>query len=242
MNERSPASDRPNQNLGSAPRILLVEDDRTLRETMALNLRGEGYVVSLAEDGEEGLRLARESDPDLVILDVMLPTLDGLTLLRLLRRSSQVPVILLTARGTESDKVLGLETGADDYVVKPFSLGEFLARVRAALRRGTSAPKVSTEVSSGDLRLNMLARRAYRGNEELALPPREFDLLSLLMRNPGAVLSREFILSRVWGDDYPGDARTVDVHIRWLREKVERDPSQPERIVTARGAGYRFEG
>lgn len=223
-------------------KILVVEDDATLRETLALNLRAEGYEVLLAESGDDGLGLARAERPNLVILDVMLPGVDGLTVLRLLRRESRVPVILLTARGTEVDKVIGLETGADDYVVKPFSLGEFLARVRAALRRGAASPQPVSELASGDLRLDVPGRRAFRAGEEISLAPREFDLLATLMRNAGAVLSREFVLARVWGADFPGDPRTVDVHIRWLREKIERDPSQPERIITVRGVGYRFEG
>jgi DNA-binding response OmpR family regulator len=221
--------------------ILLVEDDATVRETLALNLRAEGHTVQEAEDGEQALEMARTVDPALIVLDVMLPRLDGLTMLRLLRRRSQVPVILLTARGTETDKIIGLEMGADDYIVKPFSLGEFLARVKAALRRGRAATPV-TELTSDDLRLDLVARRAYRGDAELQLAPREFELLATLMRNRGAVLSRELMLARVWGDDYVGDTRTVDVHIRWLREKIEDDPSNPLRIQTVRGIGYRFEG
>jgi DNA-binding response OmpR family regulator len=221
--------------------ILIVEDDSTVRDTLALNLRAEGYEVHTAEDGETGLKQARELDLDLVVLDIMLPNLDGLTVCRLLRRESQVPIILLTARGTETDKIIGLETGADDYIVKPFSLGEFLARVRAALRRGRSAGP-SDELISGDLRLDFVARRVYKGDNEIELAPREFDLLATLMRNRGAVLTRELMLASVWGDDYVGDDRTVDVHIRWLRKKIEPDPSKPERISTVRGVGYRFEG
>ncbi len=222
-------------------RIVIVEDDPTVRDMLALNLRAEGYDVHTAEDGETGLALAREVDPDLVVLDIMLPILDGLTVCRILRRSSEVPIIVLTARGTESDKIIGLETGADDYIVKPFSLGEFLARVRAALRRGIGAED-HTGVVSGDLRVDFISRRVYLGEEELSLAPREFELLASLIRNRGAVLTREILLTRVWGDDYVGDPRTVDVHIRWLRQKLEKDPSNPERITTVRGVGYRFEG
>ena len=220
--------------------ILIVEDDATVRDTLALNLRAEGYEVLTAGDGEEGLALARADAPDLVVLDVMLPELDGLTVCRILRRESQVPIILLTARGTETDKIIGLETGADDYIVKPFSLGEFLARIRAALRRG-HPERPTTEMNSGDLRLDLVARRAYKEEEELQLAPREFELLSTLMRNQGAVLTRELLLSSVWGQDFIGDPRTVDVHIRWLRQKIEPDPSHPQRIQTVRGMGYRFE-
>jgi DNA-binding response OmpR family regulator len=222
-------------------KILIVEDDATVRDTLALNLRAEGYVVSTAEDGEQALEVARGETPDLIVLDVMLPALDGLTVCRILRRESQVPIILLTARGTETDKIIGLETGADDYIVKPFSLGEFLARVRAALRRGRSTVE-STDISSEDLRLDLVARRAYLADEELQLAPREFELLTTLMRNRGAVLTRELLLARVWGQDFFGDSRTVDVHIRWLRQKIEADPSKPNRIQTVRGVGYRFEG
>jgi DNA-binding response OmpR family regulator len=222
-------------------KILIVEDDATVRETLALNLRAEGYEVQEAGDGERGLALAREGRPDLVVLDVMLPELDGLTVCRILRKESAVPIILLTARSTETDKIIGLETGADDYIVKPFSLGEFLARVRAALRRGqTSAP--STELVAADLRLDPITRRAFKGDQELQLAPREFELLATLMRNQGAVLTRDLLLSSVWGDDYIGDTRTVDVHIRWLRQKIEADPSNPTLIETVRGMGYRFEG
>jgi DNA-binding response OmpR family regulator len=221
--------------------ILLVEDDATVRETLALNLRSEGYTVHTAEDGETGLRLGRELALDLIVLDVMLPELDGLTVCRVLRKESQVPIILLTARGTETDKIIGLETGADDYIVKPFSLGEFLARVRAALRRGRSL-QPGTELSSENLRLDLVSRRIFLNEDELQLAPREFELLATLMRHQGAVLTRELLLTRVWGPDFIGDSRTVDVHIRWLREKIEIDPSKPERIQTVRGVGYRFEG
>ena len=220
--------------------ILLVEDDATLRHTLALNLRAEGHRVLEAEDGETGLAAARGETPDLVVLDVMLPRLDGLTVCRLLRRKSAVPIILLTARGAEADKIIGLETGADDYIVKPFSLGEFLARVRAALRRGAAATPADV-LTSGDLRLDLAARRVARAGRAIALAPREFDLLALLMRHRGAVMSRDLLLARVWGDDFVGDARTVDVHIRWLRQKLEQDPSQPVLIQTVRGVGYRFE-
>lgn len=222
-------------------RILIVEDDATVRETLALNLRAEGYDVIEADDGEAALSEARGNNPDLVVLDVMLPKLDGLTVCRILRKESQVPIIMLTARGTETDKIVGLETGADDYIVKPFSLGEFLARVRASLRRG-AIEEPRSELVSGDVELNLISRKVFLTGEELQLTPREFDLLATLMRHPGAVLTRDLLLSRVWGDDYVGDARTVDVHIRWLRQKIEADPSSPQRIITLRGVGYRFEG
>jgi DNA-binding response OmpR family regulator len=221
--------------------ILVVEDEDNVRETLALNLEAEGYAVRQAKDGEAGLAMARDEPADLVILDVMLPKLDGLTVCRILRRESSVPILLLTARGTETDKIVGLETGADDYIVKPFSLGELLARVRAALRRGRAAAAATTELTAGEVRLDVAARRAYVEGREVSLSPREFDLLAALLRDRGAVLSRDLLLERVWGADYPGDPHTVDVHIRWLRQKLERDPSAPERITTVRGVGYRFE-
>jgi DNA-binding response OmpR family regulator len=221
--------------------VLLVEDDANLRQTLALNLRAEGYRVLEAEDGETGLASARTDKPDLVVLDVMLPRLDGLTVCRILRRESGVPIILLTARGAEADRIIGLETGADDYIVKPFSLGEFLARVRAALRRG-AASQPGDVLTAEDLRLDLAARRATRAGRPIGLTPREFDLLALLMRHRGAVMSRGLLLARLWGDDYVGDDRTVDVHIHWLRQKLEKDPAQPELIQTVRGVGYRFEG
>ena len=177
----------------------------------------------------------------------MLPRLDGLSLCRMIRNHRQnanVPIIMLTARGTEQDKILGLETGADDYIVKPFSLGEFLARVRAQLRRPLMDRGLQQdELVSGDLRLDLTGRRAFKAGEEVKLTNKEFDLLTVFMRNVKAVLSRDLILTNVWGYDYyPMDKRTVDVHIRWLREKIEVNPSSPKRISTVRGVGYRFEG
>lgn len=225
--------------------ILVVEDETTVRETLALNLRAEGYEVATAADGEAGLAMAREKQYDLLVLDVMLPGLDGLSVCRLIRKESTVPILILTARGTEVDKIVGLESGADDYIVKPFGLGEFLARVRAALRRAataSTAPATRDRLDVSDLSLDLISRRAYRGETELKLTHKEFDLLAELMRNTGAVLSRDLLLQKVWGYEYIGDSRTVDVHVRWLREKIESDPSQPARIMTVRGVGYRFEG
>src|SRR5690606_14822452 len=222
--------------------ILLVEDDDTLRKTLAYNLSKEDYTVVETGDGAEALNLAREQPPDLIVLDVMLPSLDGLTVCRMIRSESDVPIIMLTARGSEVDRIVGLEIGADDYMVKPFSLGEFLARVRAVLRRAPSARVIVDRLESGDLVLDLIARRVTRDGEEVRMTHKEFDLLATLMRNQGAVLSRDLLLERVWGYDYSGQTKTVDVHVRWLREKIERDPSHPQRIVTVRGVGYRFEG
>ena len=226
-------------------KILIVEDETTLAETLAENLAEEGYEVSTAANGESGLALIRSELPDLIILDIMLPILDGLSICRIVRKdtsTAHIPIIMLTARGTEVDKIVGLESGADDYIVKPFGLGEFLARVRAMMRRTSRPTVVQDELVSGNLRVDFTGRRVYLGNDELPLSNKEFDLLSELMRNQGVVLSRDLILTKVWGYDYFGDKRTVDVHIRWLREKIEEDPSDPKRIATVRGVGYRFEG
>jgi len=221
--------------------ILLVEDDDTLRKTLAYNL-SKDYKVVQTGDGEEALALARRKMPDLIVLDVMLPSIDGLTVCRIIRNESDVPIIMLTARGGEVDRIVGFEIGADDYIVKPFSLGEFLARVRAMLRRTPAARAVVDRLEAGGLTLDLIARRATQGGVELRMTHKEFDLLAALMRNQGAVLSRDLLLERVWGYDYPGQTKTVDVHVRWLREKIEADPSNPQRIVTVRGVGYRFEG
>jgi len=223
-----------------ATKILIVEDDASLSEMLALNLRSSGHEVTLVADGVAALEQARIQDPDLVILDLMLPELDGLTVCRSLRRSSRVPILMLTARSGEMDKIVGLESGADDYMTKPFSLGELHARIRALLRRSGSS-QLGEEVRSGNLSLNFVSRRATLDGKDLPLSPREFGLLAELMRNPDAVLTRDLLLSRVWGPDFYGDTHTLDVHVRWVREKIEDDPANPKRIVTVRGIGYRFE-
>ncbi len=227
--------------------ILLVEDDTTLAEALRYNFEREGYNVLMASDGIQGLELARRQNPDLLILDVMLPHLDGFSVCRILRQESEVPIIMLTARQDEVDRIAGLELGADDYVSKPFSLGELLARLRAILRRTErrTVPEHTVNnreiLDAGNLRLDVRSRRAWRDNQEMPLPQKEFDLLTYLMRNHGIALSRDLLLERVWGFDFLGDSRTVDVHIRWLREKIEPDPGQPRYIQTVRGVGYRFE-
>jgi DNA-binding response OmpR family regulator len=173
------------------------------------------------------------------VFDVMLPGLDGLSLCRILRKETEAPIILLTARGAEIDRVIGLESGADDYVVKPFSLAELTARARAALRRGSR--QSSDRLQAGDLSLDLAARRVFLAEREIKLSHKEFELLATLMRNKGAVLTREFLITQVWGYDFDGDTRTVDVHVRWLREKIEQDPSHPTRLQTVRGVGYRID-
>lgn len=221
-------------------RLLVVEDDAALRETLTEQLRREGFEVLATGDGGEALELARAAAPDLIVLDVMLPTLDGLSVCRILRKESDVPILMLTARSGPVDRIIGLETGADDYVVKPFHTGELIARIRALLRRARGRPV--TRLTAGDLTVDLLARKAYRGERELRLTMKEFDLLATLIQNRGRVLSRAFLLERVWGVERPVDTRTVDTHIRWLREKIEEDPAHPRRIVTVRGIGYRFDG
>ncbi len=223
--------------------ILLVEDEQVLSETLRYNLENEGYTVLSASDGVQALDLARQTQPDLIILDVMLPRLDGFSVCRIVRGESDVPIIMLTARQDEIDRIAGLEFGADDYVVKPFSLGELLARVRAILRRGRRQSEAGQReiLQAGDLKVDTGSRRVWRGAREATLSAKEFDLLVCLMRNRGLALSRDLLLERVWGYDFLGDSRTVDVHVRWLREKIEPDPSQPIFIHTVRGTGYRFE-
>ncbi len=224
--------------------ILVVEDEAALREALVYNLQKEGYIVFQAATGLQALTAARAHQPDVIILDLMLPELDGLSVCRSLRREPQTAetgILMLTARSGELDKIIGLETGADDYLTKPFSLGELLARVRAMLRR-TRSSGVRDTLEAGDLSLDLIARRALHAGVELQLKPKEFNLLAELMRHRGAVLSRDLLLNHVWGQDFYGDDRTVDVHIRWLREKIEDDPAHPLLIQTVRGIGYRFAG
>ena len=225
-------------------KILLVDDEVALLETLRLNLQREQHTVVTATTGTTAVRLARAERPDLIILDVMLPELDGFEVCRLLRGEMTTPILMLTARDDQTDKVIGLELGADDYMTKPFHLRELLARVKAMLRRAEmgrqmTAPTEET-LAAGDLALSPDRHRVMLRGVELNLRPKEFDLLAHLMRHPGLALSRDQLMSAVWGYDYPGDARTVDVHIRWLREKIEDDPSRPRRIETVRNIGYRF--
>jgi DNA-binding response OmpR family regulator len=232
-------------------KVLVVEDEPTLVETLAYNLTRQGYEVFTATDGPGGLEMARKERPDVIVLDIMLPGLDGFEVCRILRREMSVPILMLTARTDDVDKVVGLEVGADDYLTKPFSMRELLARVKALLRRvRLIREEVSAEMGNaeaerlefGDLVIDLTRHEVRRKGEILRLTPKEFDLLAFLARNRRAVLSRDLILERVWGWDYVGGTRTVDVHVRWLREKIEPDPANPVRIITVRGIGYRFEG
>ncbi len=234
--------------------VLVVEDDTTLRETLEYNLEKQGYAVLSAADGYQALEQARNGKPDLIVLDIMLPGLDGFDVCRLLRREMNVPILMLTARDEEVDKVVGLEMGADDYLTKPFSMRELLARVKALLRRvrltreeisaGNGLRTVEAEevLQFGNLSIDQARREVRLAENVVGLKPKEYELLIFLARNKGIALSRDLILERVWGWEYDASSRTVDVHVRWLREKIEAEPSTATRIVTVRGIGYRFDG
>ena len=243
-----------------ARKILVVDDEEVLVETIAYNLEQAGYQVITAANGTSALQIARRETPDLIILDIMLPEVDGLEVCRQLRRegnTASIPIMMLTAKNEEIDKVVGLEIGADDYVTKPFGRRELLARVRALLRRSSAPltntaeehplqedsekiPRPNRELVAGPLRIDLAGRRVHSRGEEFELQPKQFELLVYLVRNRGTVLTRDQLLHNVWGYDYVGDTRTVDVHVRWLREKLEEDPANPRLIQTVRGVGYCF--
>lgn len=232
-------------------KILVVEDEISLQETLAYNLTQQGYEVETAGDGKAAIEAARRIKPDLILLDIMLPILDGIEVCRILRQEMNVPILMLTARDDEIDRVIGLEIGADDYITKPFSMRELMARVKANLRRtrfdkeDTLAAPAQPEneiIRFDNLVLDLTRQEVLLDDKPLTLKPKEFDLLLYLARHRGQALSRDTILGQVWGWEYTGNSRTVDVHMSWLREKIERDPTHPVRIVTVRGTGYRFEG
>jgi DNA-binding response OmpR family regulator len=223
-------------------RILVVDDEPTLVAALRYNLEREGYQVLTAADGESGLSLARAERPDLIVLDLMLPGLDGLEVCRILRREMTAPILMLTAKTDEVDKVVGLELGADDYVTKPFSMRELLARVRALLRRAETPPAEAKVLIAGDLQVDLGKREASRQGQPLILKPKELELLVFFLRNRGRAFTREQLLNQIWGYDFVGDTRTVDVHVSWLRQKIEDEPAKPARLITIRGVGYRFEG
>ena len=223
-------------------RILLVDDEQSIQTLLSYPLRKDGYHVTSALDGGEALQRFEEGRFDLVILDLMLPRLDGVEVCRQLRTHSQVPIIMLTAKGSETDKVAGLEVGADDYITKPFSMREFRSRVKAALRRSRMGgePPENESIESGEMTIDFDRRMVTLREEEIRVTYVEFEILGALARSPGRVLTRETLLEHVWGDSEYRDPRTVDVHIRHLREKLESDPKQPEFLFTVRGVGYRF--
>ena len=231
-------------------KILVVEDDNTLLDVLKYNLIKESYSVVTATDGVQAIEIALSEKPDFIILDIMLPGLDGLEVCRILRKEMTVPILMLTAKGEEVDKVVGLELGADDYMTKPFSLKELLARIRAMMRRlemmkqetlpDKDVPTPTIKV--GNLEIDFARYQVSRDNSKLDLSPKEFELLAFLVKNQRQVFSRDRLLDKVWGYDYAGDTRTVDVHIRWLRKKIEEEPAQPRHLLTVRGIGYKFEG
>ncbi len=232
--------------------ILIVEDELSLQETLAYSLKKEGYTVESVGDGRSALEAARRMRPDLIVLDIMLPEMDGFEVARILRKEMTTSILMLTARDDEIDRVVGLEVGADDYLTKPFSMRELMARVKAQLRRtrllreemgqaAASTPKHET-LKFDDLVINLTRREVTMSGEPIQIKPKEYELLLFLAEHRGQMLSREFVLERVWGWDFIGDSRTVDVHVRWLRQKIEKDAASPVRIVTVRGGGYRFEG
>jgi DNA-binding response OmpR family regulator len=236
-----------------ALKILVVEDEISLQETLAYNLQRQGYEVQTAGNGLDALTTARSEQPDLILLDVMLPGIDGFEVCRILRQEMDTPILFLTAKDDIVDRVVGLEIGADDYIVKPFSMRELLARIKTRLRvlhlmqekeekAAAQVTKEERDLIFGNLTIDFSRHEARLDGQPLPLKPKEFELLAFLAKNRGRAVSRDLILERVWGWDYSGDSRTVDIHVRWLREKIEPEPANPRRIVTVRGAGYRFDG
>ncbi len=232
-----------------AEKILVVEDDLTLQETLVYNLTHQGYTVVTASDGNSAVDTTKKEKPDLILLDIMLPGMDGFEVCRIIRKELNTPILMLTARDDEIDRVVGLEVGADDYLTKPFSMRELIARVKALLRRARIIQEDQQFQSTqkkhfvfDDLSIDQVRREVKVKDRIIDLRPKELDLLIYFAENKGQVLSREQILKTVWGWDYFGDSRTVDVHVRWLREKIEVDPADPQRIITLRSAGYRFDG
>lgn len=224
-------------------KVLIVEDDLNLLEALKYNLLKEGHEVVISTDGVQALETARKEKPDLILLDIMLPKMSGFEVCRILRKEMSVPIIMLTARDDEVDKVVGLDLGADDYVTKPFSIRELLARVRALLRRSdTQGQNLEPLLKFGDIEVDISHHVISRAGIALNVTPKEFELLAFLARNKSLVFSRDQLLEKVWGYDYSGDTRTVDVHVRWLREKIEVSPDEPRHLITVRGVGYKLKG
>jgi two-component system response regulator RegX3 len=225
-----------------APRILLVEDEEALADSVRYNLEREGYGVTVAADGRRAIERFRSDHPSLVILDLMLPELSGLDVCRMIRQESDVPIIMVTAKDSEADKVAGLELGADDYVTKPFSIRELISRVRAHLRRASMAAGVATDeiLTGGPVQIDVARHEVTVGGQAMSFPPKEFELLETFLRRRGRLLTREFLIGQVWGHDYVGDTKTLDVHVKRVRRKIEPDPHEPAHLVTVRGLGYKF--
>ena len=228
----------------NSEKILIIEDEENILEAVKYTLTQEGYDVFTSVDGEDGLEKAQEIKPDLVLLDVMLPKMDGFEVCRILRKDLEMPVFMISAKAEEIDRVVGLEIGADDYITKPFSMRELVVRVRNSLRRAALNPQVDELeiLKFGELEIHLTSHMAIVSGEEVSMKPKEFDLLYLLASHKGRAFTRDQILQRLWDDEYIGDVRTVDVHVRWIREKIEINPSRPEKLVTIRGVGYRFDG
>jgi DNA-binding response OmpR family regulator len=227
-----------------ATKILVVDDDALLRRSLKYRLGGEGFAVTTAESGEEALLYARRDRPDLILLDIGLPDRDGLDVARTLQRELDVPIIFLTGRSQETDVVVGLELGAEDYITKPFGMRELLARIRVVLRRATRVPLAPGDeaLEIGDVRLDVKGREVFVRGKRVELPPKEFELLRLLMANAGMVLASDYLLDAVWGEEFAGATQVLYVHIGWLRERIEQDPRRPHLIQTVRGVGYKFMG
>ena len=228
----------------NSEKILIIEDEENILEAVKYTLTQEGYDVFTSVDGEDGLEKAQEIKPDLVLLDVMLPKMDGFEVCRILRKDLEMPVFMISAKAEEIDRVVGLEIGADDYITKPFSMRELVVRVRNSLRRSALNRQVDVLeiLKFGELEIHLTSHMAIVSGEEVSMKPKEFDLLYLLASHKGRAFTRDQILQRLWDDEYIGDVRTVDVHVRWIREKIEVNPSRPEKLVTIRGVGYRFDG
>ncbi len=238
---RTPSTSLPTP--AETARILVVEDEESLADTVRYNLEREGYAVTVATDERRAIERFRAESPSLIILDLMLPEMSGLDVCRVIRAESTVPIIMVTAKDSEADKVAGLELGADDYVTKPFSVRELISRVRANLRRARPqalVPVAEEQLESGPVRMDVTRHEVLVRGEPVALPPKEFELLETFLRRPGRLLTRDFLIEEVWGPDYFGDTKTLDVHVKRLRQKIEVDPHHPEHLLTVRGLGYKF--
>ena len=228
--------------MADQPRILLVEDEESLADSVRYNLEREGFRVAVASDGRRALERFRAEPPALVILDLMIPELSGLDVCRMIRAESEVPIIMVTAKDSEADKVAGLELGADDYVTKPFSVRELLSRVRAHLRRSRMSPGGQSDetLEGGRVQMDVSSHEVRISGSVVAFPPKEFELLETFLRRKGRLLTREYLIQEVWGPDYVGDTKTLDVHVKRIRHKIEMDPHQPAHLVTVRGLGYKY--
>ncbi len=238
-----PTLDETNQVVGPRPLVLIIEDDATLVSSVTYYLRKNGFDVTSTGDGVSGVRLALTQRPDVIVLDLLLPEMEGLEVCRRIRGESQVPILILSAKAEEADRVIGLELGADDYMSKPFSIRELNARLRSLVRRAAATPDLSTNRSVtrfGTIEIDARGRTLRREGREIRLKAREFDLLAFLVANSGQVFTRQQLVEKIWGYEFFGGSRTVDVHVRWVREKIEDDPSRPRHLLTVRGSGYKF--